>query len=154
MLSLLGNVIWFIFGGIFMGIAWAFFGLLAFISIIGIPWGRACFVMAGFSFFPFGKEAISRDELTNEEDIGTSGLGLIGNIIWFILAGIWLAIGHIISAIACFITIIGIPFSIQHLKLAAISLAPIGKTIVDKEVAQAARDANAQKEVEKLRKNK
>lgn len=115
------------------------FGILAFISIIGIPWGRACFVMGNFSFFPFGKEAISRDTLTNEMDIGTSPLGVIGNIIWFVFAGIWLAIGHLVSAVACFVTIIGIPFALQHLKLAVISLAPIGKTVVPKEQAAMAR---------------
>ena len=150
----IGNLIWFIFGGIIMGLAWCFYGVLAFISIIGIPWGRACFVMAGFSFFPFGKEAIARDELTLSEDIGTGGLGMLGNIIWFIFAGFWLAIGHVLSAIVCFITIIGIPFAIQHLKLAGISLAPIGKTVVTKEVAAAAREANAQGEVEYIRSNR
>ncbi len=149
----IGNLIWFIFGGIFMGIAWCFFGLLAFISIVGIPWGRACFVIAGFSFFPFGKEAIARDELTQFEDVGTGGLGLLGNILWFIFAGFWLAIGHVCSAIACFITIIGIPFALQHLKLAGISIAPIGKTIVTKEVAAAARNANAEVEVANMRSN-
>lgn len=147
----IGNVIWFLFGGVMMGLAWCFFGLLAFLSIIGIPWGRACFVMAGFSFFPFGKEAISRDELTLSEDIGTGGFGLLGNIIWFIFAGFWLAIGHLFSAIACFITIIGIPFALQHLKLAGISISPIGKTVVTKEVAFAARSANAETEVTNLR---
>lgn len=145
------NLIWFILGGIVMGLIWSMFGILAYISIIGIPWGRACFVIAGFSFFPFGKEAISREELTQSEDIGTSGLGMLGNIIWFILAGIWLAIGHIVSAIACFITIIGIPFGIQHLKLAGISLAPIGKTIVSKEVAAAARNTSAEAKVSSMR---
>ena len=135
----IGNLIWFIFGGVFMGLAWCFFGLLAFLSIVGIPWGRSCFVMAGFSFFPFGKEAIARDELTLSEDIGTGGLGMLGNIIWFIFAGFWLALGHVLSAIACFITIIGIPFSLQHLKLASISIAPVGKTVVTKELAAAAR---------------
>ena len=110
-----------------MGVAWCLFGLLAFVTIVGIPWGRACFVMAGFSFFPFGKEAISRDELTLTEDIGSGGLGLLGNIIWFVFAGFWLAMGHVFSAIACFITIIGIPFSLQHLKLAGISVAPYRK---------------------------
>jgi uncharacterized membrane protein YccF (DUF307 family) len=149
----IGNLIWFLFGGIFMGLAWCFFGLLAFVTIIGIPWGRACFVMAGFSFFPFGKEAIPRDELTLSEDIGTGGLGMLGNIIWFIFAGFWLAIGHVLSAIACFITIIGIPFSLQHLKLAGISIAPIGKTVVSKEVAAAARKANAEVEVSDIRSN-
>lgn len=148
----IGNLIWFLLGGIIMGLFWCFFGLLAFISIVGIPWGRACFVIAGFSFFPFGKEAIARDELFQSEDIGTGGFGLLGNIIWFVFAGFWLAIGHIISAISCFITIIGIPFSLQHLKLAGISLAPIGKTIVSKEVAAAARNANAEIEVSRLRK--
>ncbi|NQZ21500.1 MAG: YccF domain-containing protein [Colwellia sp.] len=147
----IGNLIWFIFGGVFMGLAWCFFGLLAFLSIVGIPWGRSCFVMAGFSFFPFGKEAIARDELTLSEDIGTGGLGMLGNIIWFIFAGFWLALGHVFSAIACFITIIGIPFSLQHLKLASISIAPVGKTVVTKEVAAAARNANAEVELENLR---
>jgi uncharacterized membrane protein YccF (DUF307 family) len=147
----IGNLIWFILGGVFMGIAWCIFGLLAFVSIIGIPWGRACFVIAGFSFFPFGKEAISRDELTQSEDVGTGSLGVLGNIIWFCLAGFWLAIGHVFSAIACFITIIGIPFALQHLKLAGISIAPIGKTIVTKEIAAAARNANAEVKVVNLR---
>lgn len=135
----IGNIIWFLLGGVFMGLAWWFFGLLAFVSIIGIPWGRACFVIGNFSFFPFGQEAISRDELTNKQDIGTSPFGLIGNVIWFVFAGFWLAVGHILSAVACFITIIGIPFALQHLKLAVISLAPIGKTIVPKEEAARAR---------------
>ncbi|KJY70243.1 membrane protein [Vibrio coralliilyticus] len=135
----IGNIIWFLLGGVIMGLMWWFFGLLAFISIVGIPWGRACFVMGNFSFFPFGQEAIARDELTNEMDIGTSPLGLVGNVIWFVFAGIWLAIGHILSAVACFVTVIGIPFAIQHLKLAYISLAPIGKTVVPKEQAAMAR---------------
>ncbi len=135
----LGNIIWFICGGVVMGLAWWLVSLIAFISIIGIPWGRACFVIGKFSFFPFGQEAISRNELTNEMDIGTSPFGIVGNIIWFFVAGIWLAIGHILSAVACFVTIIGIPFALQHLKLAVISLAPIGQTIVSKEDAAAAR---------------
>jgi len=131
----IGNIFWFILGGFVMGVAWWVFGLLAFLSIVGIPWGKACFVMGNFSFFPFGKEAVARDTLTQHEDIGTGSLGFIGNVIWFLLAGIWLALGHIIAAIACAITIIGIPFAIQHLKMVGISLAPIGKTIVSKEVA-------------------
>ncbi|WP_343283923.1 YccF domain-containing protein [Vibrio sp. Of14-4] len=139
MLRTIGNILWFVLGGVMMGLMWWFFGLLAFISIVGIPWGRACFVIGKFSFFPFGHEAVARDELTKQKDIGTGTLGLIGNVIWFIFAGMWLAIGHIMSAVACFITIIGIPFALQHLKLAYISLAPIGKTIVPKEQAAMAK---------------
>lgn len=126
----IGNFLWFIFGGFFMGLAWWFFGVLAFVTIIGIPWGKACFVIGQFTFLPFGREAVSRKDLYLKDDIGTGVLGLIGNVIWFIFAGVWLAIGHLVSALACFITIIGIPFGIQHIKLAGISLAPIGKTIV------------------------
>lgn len=134
-MSAIGNFFWFILGGVLMGLGWWLVGALAFVTIIGIPWARACFVIGEFAFFPFGKEAISRKDLTGKSDIGTSDFGLIGNVIWFIFAGVWLAIGHVISAVACFVTIIGIPFAIQHLKLAGIALAPIGKTIVPKEVA-------------------
>ena len=147
----IGNFLWFVFGGFFMGVGWWFAGIVAFISIVGIPWGKACFVIGQFAFFPFGKEAVSRKELSNQDDIGTGGLGLIGNIIWFIFAGVWLAIGHVISAMLCFITLIGIPFGIQHLKLAGIALAPIGRTIVTKEVAAAVRQQNATNSVNNIR---
>jgi uncharacterized membrane protein YccF (DUF307 family) len=129
-MRLIGNILWFIFGGAIMGLSWWLAGLLAFISIIGIPWGKACFVIGQFTFLPFGKEAVDRKTINKKDDIGTGFLGSLGNVIWFIFAGIWLAIGHLLSALACFITIIGIPFGIQHIKLAAIALAPIGKTIV------------------------
>jgi uncharacterized membrane protein YccF (DUF307 family) len=131
----IGNLFWFVLGGFFMGLGWWVVGCLAYLSIVGIPWGRACFVIGEFAFFPFGKTAVDRRALTKREDIGTSELGTLGNIIWFIFAGIWLAIGHLLSALACFVTIIGIPFGLQHVKLAAISLAPIGKTIVSNEEA-------------------
>ena len=153
MMRAIGNFLWFILGGVFMGLAWWLVGLVACVTVIGIPWGRACFVIGQFTFFPFGKEAISRKELTNQDDIGTGGLGLLGNIIWFFVAGFWLAIGHALSAVANCLTIIGIPFGIQHLKLAGIALAPIGKTIVTKEVAAAARKANAESALVTLRGN-
>lgn len=147
----IGNFLWLILGGVLMGLGWWLVGLLCFLTIVGLPWGRACFVIGQFTFFPFGKEAISRKELSNQSDIGTGAMGLVGNVLWFIFAGIWLAIGHVLSALACAITIIGIPFAIQHLKLAGIALAPIGKTIVTKEVAEAARRQNAEVAVSQLR---
>ena len=149
-MSAIGNLLWFVMGGALMGLGWWLAGLLAFITIVGIPWGKACFVIGQFAFFPFGREAMSRKELSNTDDIGTGGLGLVGNIIWFIFAGVWLAIGHVLSALACFVTIIGIPFAVQHLKLAGIALAPIGKTIVTKEVAAAARRNAAEATVTRL----
>lgn len=147
----IGNFLWFIFGGLVLGLAWWLAGLIALLTIVGIPWARASFVIGQFSFFPFGREAISRHELNQQEDIGTGVLGLVGNVIWFVFAGLWLAIGHLTAALACVLTIIGIPFAIQHLKLAGIALAPIGKTIVTIEVAQAARTSNAQGAVVQLR---
>ena len=150
-MRLLGNLLWFILGGVIMGLAWFLFGLIAFISIVGIPWGKACFMIGLFSLFPFGKEAISRQALSNEQDIGTGFWGMIGNVLWFVFAGVWLAIGHLLAAIVCFITIIGIPFGLQHLKLAGMSIFPIGKTIVSKEVARVALEQEARNEVGRTR---
>ncbi len=130
---------------------WWFFGLLAFITIIGIPFGKACFVIGSFAFLPFGKVAISRDTLTGKEDIGTGAFGFIGNVIWFIFAGLWIAIAHIAAAVACAVTIIGIPFAWQHVKIAALTLSPIGKTIVPAAVASAAEQRSAASFVEKMR---
>ena len=137
------NFLWFILNGFWMGLCWWFFGLLAAITVVGLPWARACFVIGQMAFHPFGREAISRLELTGRDDLGTGGLGAVGNIIWFVFAGAWLALGHIVWGIANCITIIGIPFGIQHFKLASLALFPVGKTIVRKEVAQAARNDNA-----------
>lgn len=150
-MSAIGNFLWFVLGGFVMGLAWWLAGLLAFVTIVGIPWGRACFVIGSFAFFPFGKEAVSRKSLTKRDDVGTGGLGVVGNVIWFVFAGVWLAIGHVLSAISCFVTIIGIPFGVQHLKLAGIALAPIGKTIVTKEVAAALRQQDAEASLARLR---
>ncbi len=130
MLRFLLNVLWFVLGGFVMGLGWWLAGLVAAISIIGLPWARACFVIGQFSFWPFGYEAVSRRELTGRLDFGTGPLGLVGNVIWFLLAGWWLAIGHLSSALACFVSIIGIPFGLQHVKLALIALAPIGMQVV------------------------
>jgi len=131
-MRLIGNLIWFICGGLVMGAGWCLLGLLMFASVIGIPWGRACFMLGGFCFWPFGREIVDRRLVTGRDDIGTGALGFVGNVVWFLVAGIWLAIGHLGSALLCFLTIIGIPFGLQHLKLAVATLAPIGKTVVER----------------------
>lgn len=150
-MSAIGNLLWFMLGGFFMGLGWWLVGVLACISIIGIPWGKSCFVMGRFAFFPFGKEAICRNVLSHSEDIGTGGLGLLGNIIWFLVAGLWLALGHVAAGVLWCSTIIGIPFGVQHFKLAGIALAPIGKTVVTKELAAAARMQDAQTKLVNIR---
>lgn len=145
-LRLIGNVIWLVVFGFMSGLTWWFAGLLMILFIVTIPWAKSCFVIGWFTFWPFGREAISRDELTGKGDIGTGALGVIGNILWFIFAGIWLALYHLSMALFCFITIVFIPFGIQHFKLALISLFPIGKTIVSSEDAREAhRDAVVQR---------
>jgi len=129
--NFLMNILWLILGGFWLAIGWYLAGVVMAITIIGLPWARACFVMGNLSLWPFGKEVVDRREVSGH-DIGTGTLGFIGNVIWFVLAGVWLAIGHLLAAVANFITIIGIPFALQHLKLAGLALAPIGKTVIDK----------------------
>jgi uncharacterized membrane protein YccF (DUF307 family) len=129
--ALLLNVLWMIFGGLEMAVGWLFAALIMVITIVGIPWARAAFNIASYALLPFGRRAVSRADYLGAEDIGTGPFGLLGNIVWLVLAGWWLALGHVIAAILLAATIIGIPFAWAHLKLAGIALWPIGKMIVD-----------------------
>jgi uncharacterized membrane protein YccF (DUF307 family) len=129
-LQLLLNIAWIVFGGLWMALGWVVAGVVMAITIIGIPWARAAFNIAQYTFLPFGQMAVSREEYLGRDDIGTGPLGVIGNLIWLVLAGWWLALGHLIVALALAITIIGIPFAWAHLKLAGLALWPIGKMIV------------------------
>jgi uncharacterized membrane protein YccF (DUF307 family) len=128
--SILLNVLWIVFGGLHMALAWLLAAILMAITIIGLPWARAAFNIAAYTLLPFGQKAVRRDSLTGQTDIGTGPLGLIGNVIWLVLAGWWLALAHIVTAIVLAITIIGIPFAWAHVKLAGLALWPIGKVIV------------------------
>jgi len=132
MINQILNILWLVFGGLWMGVGWYIVGLIMVLSIVGSPWAKACFVIGTFAFWPFGRTIVSHEEVKGQSGIGTGTLGTVGNVIWLIFGGIWLAIGHVLTAIGCFVSVIGIPFGIQHLKLAGITLAPIGKTIVDK----------------------
>ena len=125
-MRLLGNIIWLIFGGLATGLGWWVAGALAAITIIGIPFAIAAFRIGTFSFLPFGREVIDRPE----RDEGRRLLILVGNIVWILLGGLWLALAHLLFAFLLAITVIGIPFAVQHLKLAQLSLTPYGKMIV------------------------
>jgi uncharacterized membrane protein YccF (DUF307 family) len=129
-LSLLLNILWIVFGGLWMAVGWVIAAIIMAITIVGIPWARAAFNIASYTLFPFGRMAVSRAEFFGREDVGTGPLGTIGNIVWLVLAGWWLALGHLITAILLAVTLIGIPFAWAHLKLAGIALWPIGKVIV------------------------
>jgi uncharacterized membrane protein YccF (DUF307 family) len=119
-MSVLGNIIWIIFGGLISAICWSIAGLLLCITIIGIPFGVQCFKIAGLVLAPFGRE------------INDSGMGagsFIMNIVWIILFGWELAVGHLVLALIFAITIVGIPFAAQHIKLARLALLPFGAEI-------------------------
>lgn len=128
--SLLLNILWIVIGGFYMAVGWAVAGVIMAITIVGLPWARAAFNIAIYTLLPFGQRAVSREEYYGRGDIGTGPLGLLGNIIWFVLAGWWLAIGHLVTALLLAVTIVGIPFAWAHLKLAGIALWPVGKVIV------------------------
>lgn len=128
--SFLLNLLWILFGGLWMAAGWVIAAIVMAITIIGLPWARAAFNIAAYTLLPFGQRAVDRDDYLGREDIGTGALGFIGNLIWLILAGWWLALGHLITAVGLAVTIVGIPFAWAHLKLAGIALWPIGKMIV------------------------
>lgn len=120
-MSFIGNIIWLVFGGILGAIAWLIAGLLLCVTIIGIPFGLQCFKIAGFVLWPFGREV----------EIGNFGaFGLVLNILWIALLGWELAVFHfVVGAVFC-ITIIGIPFGLQHFKLSLLGLVPFGARII------------------------
>ena len=150
-MSVIGNILWVIFGGWLTALLWLLGGVLACISIIGLPFGRACFVMAGFAFMPFGYEAISREVLYGRGDMGTGAPGIIGNTLWFLLAGWWIALGHVLTAAGLALSIVDIPFAWQHLKLAQLALFPIGKTVVPCDTAAEAHRRRAAEDLDRRR---
>jgi uncharacterized membrane protein YccF (DUF307 family) len=129
--SVVLNLLWLVFGGVWMAFGWIVAAVIMAITIIGIPWARAAFNIASYTLLPFGRKAVSRAEYLGTDDVGSGAFGVIGNIVWLLLAGWWLALGHLITAFLLAITFIGIPFAWAHLKLAGIALWPIGKMIVN-----------------------
>lgn len=126
-MALLLNILWFIFGGGFIAwLLWILTGGLLFITVVGIPFGWAAFRIAGFAAFPFGKDLVDA-RVVGEERVAGTGLA---NFLWIILAGIWLAISHILAGASLCLTIIGIPFGFAHFRLAMVCFAPLGKRVV------------------------
>ena len=128
-ISVLLNLLWIIFGGLWMAAGWMIAAVVMAITIIGLPWTRAGFNIAVYTLLPFGQKAVPRAAY-GHNDIGTGPLGMLGNVLWLLLAGWWLALGHLITAFMLAITIVGIPFAWAHVKLAGLALWPIGKMIV------------------------
>jgi uncharacterized membrane protein YccF (DUF307 family) len=128
--SLLLNVLWLVFGGVWLAFGWAIAAVIMAITVVGLPWAWAALNIASYTLLPFGRRAVSRADYSGRDDIGTGVFGLLGNIIWLVLAGWWLALGHLLTAILLAITIVGLPFAWAHLKLAGLALWPIGKDVV------------------------
>ena len=121
------NVIWLLFGGLWLALGYLAFGVLACILIITIPFGVASFRMARYALWQFGKAVVEKP--------GSGAGSAIANVIWFIIAGLWLAIGHLTTAAAQAVTIVGIPLAIANLKMIPVTCVPYGKEIVDSDTA-------------------
>ncbi len=144
-MGFIGNLLWFIFGGgLLTSLMWYIGGALLAITIIGIPFAKAAFRIARFAALPFGKELID-GRLVGEQRI--KGTGIV-NFIWIIFAGLGLAISHAFIGIFYCCTVIGIPFGMAHLKLAKVSFAPLGKTVVSSAVAKEAIQRAAKSELD------
>jgi uncharacterized membrane protein YccF (DUF307 family) len=121
-MRLILNIIWLVFGGLWLALGYLLAALICFVLIVTIPFGFASLRIASYALWPFGRTIIDKP--------GTRPGALIGNVIWVLLFGIWLAIGHVITAVAMAVTIIGIPLALANLKLIPVSLVPLGKEIV------------------------
>ncbi|WP_432044618.1 YccF domain-containing protein [Streptomyces asiaticus] len=116
------NLIWLVLSGVWMAILYLLAGVLLFVTIIGIPFAIASWRIAGFALWPFGRTAVPR------RDAGAPSC--VGNVLWLVLAGWWLALGHLLTGVALCVTIIGIPLGLANFKLIPISLAPLGHEVV------------------------
>lgn len=123
------NVIWLVFAGFWLAVSYAIAGVVSFLLIVTIPFGIASFRIAGYVIWPFGREVV--------KDPRAGAFSALGNIVWFIIAGVWLAIGHVLTAIPLALTIIGIPMAYANLKMVPIALTPFGRRIVDTHVLTA-----------------
>ena len=124
------NILWILLGGWLLGLAWYLSAIVMAISIIGLPWARACWEIGTMSLAPFGKDVISQTELTGKSTTGGTVFAFFANLIW-LPVGITLATCHVLHGALMFCTIIGIPFALQHIKLAGISLMPIGMDVIE-----------------------
>ena len=124
-MRLLGNIIWLLFGGIFVALEYLISSLFLIITIIGIPFGIQTLKLAALALWPFGKEV-------RQTESASGCLSIVMNIVWLLIGGIWISLTHILFGLLLFLTIIGIPFGRQHFKLALLSLTPFGKTVVEK----------------------
>jgi uncharacterized membrane protein YccF (DUF307 family) len=130
MIALVLNLLWLICGGLWMAAAWLFAGAIMALTVAGLPRAFGAFNIARFTLTPFGHVAVRRDWYLGHETLGNGPVGALGNMIWLVIAGWWLALGHLVVALLLAITVIGLPLAWAHFKLAGLALWPIGREIV------------------------
>ena len=119
------NVLWVVLSGFWLFLAYLFAGVIQCITIVGIPFGIQSFKLAGFALWPFGRTVVKRLH-------GSTTVSVLGNVVWFVFSGLWLAIAHAATGIVLCITVVGIPLGIANFKLIPLALTPFGKEIVQK----------------------
>jgi uncharacterized membrane protein YccF (DUF307 family) len=128
-MNLLLNILWLIFGGLFVALGYISGGVALCFTIVGIPWGFQCFKLAMFALFPFGTHSQAM-----ETDPATDGLNLLLNIVWLIFGGLWVMLNHLFWGVLWSITIVGLPFGVQHFKMMRLALSPFGRRLVDEPI--------------------
>lgn len=119
----IGNLLWLVLAGFWLAVSYAFAGVVLCVTIVGIPFGVQSFKLAGFALWPFGRVVVRASG-------SSAAVGCVGNVLWLVLAGWWLALGHIITGVLLCLTVIGIPLGLANLKLVPLALVPFGKTVV------------------------
>ncbi|MGK5498883.1 YccF domain-containing protein [Streptomyces sp. URMC 125] len=121
------NLLWLVFSGLWLALGYAVAGLVCFLLVVTIPWGVACFRIAGYALWPFGRSVVERP--------GAGVASGVGNVVWLVFAGLWLTLGHLAAGVGFCLTVIGIPFGLAHFKMVPVSLMPLGREIVRSDAA-------------------
>ena len=132
-MRMIGNILWLVLAGFWLAVGYTIAGLILVVTIVGVPFGLQSFKLAGYSLWPFGRVVVVDPD-------ASMALGCVGNVLWLVLAGWWLAIGHGVTGLALCLTIIGIPLGVANFKLALLALVPFGKTVVSIDRIPAGRD--------------
>jgi uncharacterized membrane protein YccF (DUF307 family) len=125
-MATLGNVLWLVIAGLWLGISYLIAGTVSCLTIVGIPFGIQAFKLAGYTLWPFGRVIV---ELPGQDE----ALGCLGNVVWLILGGWWIALLHVVLGLALLLTIVGIPFAIVSFRMAGLALVPFGKSVVGRD---------------------
>lgn len=137
------NLLWFVCGGWLSALFWFVLGVISCCTVVGVPYGKAAFRIANMIAWPFGREIIDARKMGGKRIVGTG----LANLVWIVCLGLWLALAHAIIGLFLCITVVGIPFGLQHFKFAQLGFAPLGKKIVSKHAARVAHEEEAREAI-------